>query len=171
MLPFYENFNAPDRDGWTPIYSAAQDGHLDVLKLLVPLCKNFNDPIIGSICGGSTPFEAALESIIACNSINNYEVIRYLAPLCASNVRYLIKEAASDTNTKYSDQILVGQTELIKLLASLIDNPNAPDSKGWTAIHMAAKSGRIEIYQWFHEFFLLKVVYESSSISRIFHTF
>ena len=73
--------------------------------------------------------------------------------MCASNVRYLIKEAASDTNTKYSDQILVGQTELIKLLASLIDNPNAPDSKGWTAIHMAAKSGRIEIYQRFHEFF------------------
>ena len=111
------------------------------------MCKNFNDPIIGSICKGSTPLEAALESYIAYRyrSQKAYEVINYLAPLCASNVRYLIKEAASDTNTKYSDQILVGQTELIKLLASLIENPNAPDSKGWTAIHMAAKSGRIDI--------------------------
>ena len=142
LIPFVENPNAPDQDGWTPIYFAANDGHLDVLKLLVPLYENFNDPINGSICKGSTPLETALESYIAYPSQGGYEVIKYLAPLCASTVRYLIREAASDTNTKYSDQILVGQTYMLELLASLIENPNAPDAKGWTAIHMSAKSGR-----------------------------
>ena len=38
-----------------------------------------------------------------------------------------------------------GHTEIVKILAPLTDNPNAPDEDGWTPIHRAADNGHIEI--------------------------
>ena len=35
--------------------------------------------------------------------------------------------------------------EIIKVLAPFTDNPNAPDSKGWTPINVAAKNNHEEV--------------------------
>ena len=35
--------------------------------------------------------------------------------------------------------------EIIKILAPLVENPNAPDPDGMTPIHQAAKDGHLEI--------------------------
>ena len=38
-----------------------------------------------------------------------------------------------------------GHTEVVKILAPLTDNPNAPNDYGWTPIHGAAWNGHTEI--------------------------
>ena len=38
-----------------------------------------------------------------------------------------------------------GYTEIVKILATLTDNPNAPDKWGYTPIYKAAKYGRKEV--------------------------
>ena len=38
-----------------------------------------------------------------------------------------------------------GHTKIVKILASLTDNPNAPDKYGWTPIYCAAGRGHTEI--------------------------
>ena len=38
-----------------------------------------------------------------------------------------------------------GHTEIVKILATLTDNPNAPDEYGFTPIHCAARNGCTEI--------------------------
>ena len=38
-----------------------------------------------------------------------------------------------------------GHTEIVKILAPLTDNPNAPNKYGETPIHKAAKNGHREI--------------------------
>ena len=40
-----------------------------------------------------------------------------------------------------------GYAEIIKILAPLTDNPNAPDINGFTPIYMAAWNGYTEIVQ------------------------
>ena len=39
----------------------------------------------------------------------------------------------------------IENTEIVKILAPLTDNPNAPDENGWTPIHEAALNGHTEI--------------------------
>ena len=38
-----------------------------------------------------------------------------------------------------------GHTEIVKILAPLTDNPNAPDKSGETSIYWAAQNGHTEI--------------------------
>ena len=38
-----------------------------------------------------------------------------------------------------------GNTEIVKILAPLTDNPNDPDYSGWTPIYMATCKGNTEI--------------------------
>ena len=39
----------------------------------------------------------------------------------------------------------IGHTEIVKILAPLADNPNAPNNNGRTPIHWAARYGHTEI--------------------------
>ena len=41
----------------------------------------------------------------------------------------------------------MGHTKIVKILAPLTDNPNAPDKEGGTPIHWAAYTGHIEIVE------------------------
>ena len=42
MAPLTDNPNAPDRNGMTPIFEAAQNGHTEIVKILAPLTDNPN---------------------------------------------------------------------------------------------------------------------------------
>ena len=47
-----------------------------------------------------------------------------------------------DFQRKVYDAAQLGHTEIVKILAPLTDNPNAPNQYGWTPIHAAAGAGR-----------------------------
>ena len=51
-----DNPNAPDRDGNTPIYQAALNGHTEIVKILVPLT---NDPNALNDITGKSPVDVA----------------------------------------------------------------------------------------------------------------
>ena len=44
LAPLYDNPNAPDPSGWTPIHYAARNGQAEVLRILAPLSENPNEP-------------------------------------------------------------------------------------------------------------------------------
>ena len=44
MAPLIDDNNAPDENGWTPIYRAAYNGNTEVIKILAPLINNPNAP-------------------------------------------------------------------------------------------------------------------------------
>ena len=70
LAPLTDNPNAPDKDGETPIYWAARNGHTEVVKILAPLTDNPNVPDND----GETPiFWAALKGYT--------EIVKILAPL------------------------------------------------------------------------------------------
>ena len=67
-----DNPNAPNKNGETPIYQAAHNGHTEIVKILAPLADNPNAPTIY----GWTPIHEA-----ACSS--EIKIIKILAPLTA----------------------------------------------------------------------------------------
>ena len=44
MGPLIENPNPPHRNGYTPIFWAACNGHTEIIKILAPLTDNPNAP-------------------------------------------------------------------------------------------------------------------------------
>ena len=42
--PLTDNLNAPNKNGITPIYQVAQNGHTEIIKILAPLIDNPNAP-------------------------------------------------------------------------------------------------------------------------------
>ena len=44
LVPLTDNHDAPDKNGLTTIYLAAQNGHLEIIKTLAPLTDNPNAP-------------------------------------------------------------------------------------------------------------------------------
>ena len=58
-----------------------------------------------------------------------------------------------------------GKTEVVKILAALTENPNAPDDSGWTPIHGAAENGYIETGELYDSFVCKRalVKYQSQS--------
>ena len=60
----------------------------------------------------------------------------YTNPIVQDDFRNQIYQSARDNNL-----------EIVKILAPLTDNPNAPDKFGWTPIHGAASQGLVEIVQ------------------------
>ena len=113
FIPFLENPNAPDQDGWTPIQQAAMNGSAEIIKLLIPYTDNPNSPDPA----GYTPIQSAafhghveVINILAPLSDNpnapdprgftpiqtaakngNFEIIKILAPLVADNLRILVE--------------------------------------------------------------------------------
>ena len=58
MAPLIENPNAPNEDGNTPIHTAAEYGHIEIVKILAPLTENRNAPDLY----GTTPIILAAEN-------------------------------------------------------------------------------------------------------------
>ena len=40
LAPLTDNPNVPDKDGFTPIYNALEEGHTDIVKILAPMSGN-----------------------------------------------------------------------------------------------------------------------------------
>ena len=63
----------------------------------------------------------------------------YSSPVVQNEFRRRIRESCKKRGPSDED------TEIVKILAPLTDNPNAPDNVGWTPIHSAAFKGHTEI--------------------------
>ena len=59
--PLTDNLNAPNKNGITPIYQVAQNGHTEIIKILAPLIDNPNAPDKD----GKTPIELAKNAEVA----------------------------------------------------------------------------------------------------------
>ena len=73
LAPLTENPNAPNKNGWTPIYWAACYGHTEIVKVLAPLTDNPNAPSkfgITPLCGAKFN--------------GNTEIVKILIPLTNS---------------------------------------------------------------------------------------
>ena len=69
LAPLTENPNAPDRDGYTPIYWAACNGHIEIVKILATLADNPNAPNNY----GRTPIDYA-------RTFRHTEIVKILEP-------------------------------------------------------------------------------------------
>ena len=68
LVCFTDTPNVPDIDnGYFPIHVAAEMGHMDILKFLVPLCENRNQPDND----GNTPIDIARLS-------KHEDIVKYL---------------------------------------------------------------------------------------------
>ena len=63
----------------------------------------------------------------------------YTSPAVQDDFRMRIREICEKRKSSNED------LETVKILASLIDNPNAPNKNGWTPIHYASLKGHKEI--------------------------
>ena len=59
--PLTDNLNASNKNGFTPIYQVAQNGHTEIIKILAPLIDNPNAPDKD----GKTPIELAKNAEVA----------------------------------------------------------------------------------------------------------
>ena len=153
--------NPSDIYGITPIYLAAQNGHLEMVRLLMTLTTNPN----GAINDGRTPIHQAVTyghlEIIQClmTSTTNPNIadLSGWTPIhTAAGHGYLeIVQLlmTSTTNPNVADNsgetpihlaAANGHPEIIKLLMTLTTNPNIADNDGWTPIHSAAFYGHLE---------------------------
>ena len=64
-------FSRKDKSGWTPLHFAARYGHVEIVKILAPLCENLDL---------QNEFGRTLLHFAAIN--RHVEVVKILAPLC-----------------------------------------------------------------------------------------
>ena len=101
LAPLIDNPNAPDNDGFTPIYRSSCNGHTEIIKILAPLSENPNAPQKH----GYTPIhKAAL--------YGNTEIVKILAPLTDNP-----NAPSKDGYTPLYVAKLFGNTEIVKFLA------------------------------------------------------
>jgi ankyrin repeat protein len=119
------DMNAESGDGATPVFIAAQEGHLEVVKALASLGANVN----AARQSGATPvFVAAAQGHV--------EIVRILAWLGAN-----LNTAMNNGATPVFIAARNGHTEVVKALGSLGVDVNAPMNDGATPLFIAAAIG------------------------------
>jgi ankyrin repeat protein len=115
----------PINDGVTPLYTAAQNGQVEVIKMLVSLGANVNAP--NNL--GATPVYVAAGN-------GHAHVIEALAELGAD----LHKPTHNGTTPLYA-AAHEGQEGTVRALLKLGVDPNAPNLNGITPLYIAAQEG------------------------------
>ena len=69
----------------------------------------------------------------------------YTSPMVQDDFQQQIMKISSSLKVSYEN--IYGNKEIVKILAPLTDNPNAPDKFGRTPIHGAAQYGHTEIFK------------------------
>ncbi|TPX30503.1 hypothetical protein SmJEL517_g05946 [Synchytrium microbalum] len=166
------NVNTPDDRGQTPLFVAAEGGHIELVRYLVEKCQaDVNKPDNR----GQTPVFAPTRS-------DNIELVQYLVEKCQADVnkpdnrgqtpvliatysgnielvQYLVEKCQADVNKPDNDgttPVLVatrsGNIELVQYLVEKGQvNINTPDNDGQTPLFAAAYSGNIELVQYLVE--------------------
>ena len=165
-----------DYHSQTPIDNALRQGNTEMLELLVPLCSKTKlqrslhsaakNGKIGSVqmlapyfddltCpdeNGITPIHVATGATFLNNFWTELEHCAYLL-----KILYLLNRKE---DCEFNESFLTALDEIknaenlqlcLKLIAPLIKDPNVPDNKGQTPIHIAANKGRLQRLNIFME--------------------
>jgi len=136
LLEHRANPNAKGIDGYTPLHTAAHQGHVDVVKLLL---EHGADPNARSINGYTPLHTAAFAGYV--------DVVK------------LLLEHGADPNARGKDGYTPlhtaahqGHVDNVKLLLEHGADPNAQDASGWTPLHIAASKGRVDVVKLLLEY-------------------
>ncbi|RKK66726.1 hypothetical protein BFJ69_g15146 [Fusarium oxysporum] len=154
--------NIPDKDGWTPVFSASWNGYVEVVKLLLDKGADVNIPDKN----GWTPVSAA-------SANGHVEVVKLLldkgadvnipdkngwTPVSAASanrhvevVKLLLDKGADvniptkDGRTPVSAASANGHAEVVKLLLDKGADVNIPTKDGRTPVYAASANGHVEV--------------------------
>ena len=126
------NVNAPKGNGVTPMFVAARFGHLNIVKFLGEKIEN----------SYATEVEEWTPIMLAAANGHN-ELVRYLAKKVENPNGFTSDGCLS----AIFGAVQEGHIDIVKFLTQFKDF-NAPDSYGWTPIHLAAQEGHIEIINY-----------------------
>ena len=108
--------NVPDKNGITPIHLAAENGHLEVMKLLIKKTNNPNSP---EFKNGKTPLHLAAEN-------GHVDIIKIL-------IKYLLKPLDNECENPKQLAEKNGHKDIVKLFSSikrtLNDQPEVESKK------------------------------------------
>ena len=150
LAPMMENFNAPNKNGYTPIHFQARNGHIDVIKVLAPLTENPNTPNKN----GQTPIYWAAFG-------GHIEVIKFLASLTEN------PNVADEMNcTPVYWAATNGHLDALKILVPFSDNPNLANACGYTPFYKATIMGHNEVAKFLESYAALESDDEISSSSE-----
>ena len=132
--------------GWTPIQKAAHRNHPEIVEILIPFTVDPNAP---------SPEEWTPLQIAAQNGFS--EIVKLLVPHASSPNAATPHRISKKFNLGYSGWTplqtavqeagtnLENYTEVVKILAPLVDNTNVQNPYGWTSLQEAASKGYTEI--------------------------
>ena len=159
------NLSKKNQKEWTKLIQAKKNTDKEKPILLYLKWTLKKDGVVDLPLYTSLEVQKAFQKKIFCAALNGHsEIVKILAPLTdnpnipgpifiASNFEHAEKIAASwnNPNTKFFGDTPIycaarmGHTEIVKILAPLTDNPNAPNIHGDTPIYWAAWNGHSEI--------------------------
>jgi ankyrin repeat protein len=151
-------------DGWTPLMSAAQNGHKDVVELLIAKGADANakdkdgwTPLMSAAQNGH---KDVVELLIAQGADVNAKDKDGWTPLLLAadtghtNVVELLIAQGADVNAKHKDgwtPLLLaadtGHTNVVELLIAKGADVNAKHKDGWTPLHLAAQNGHKDVVE------------------------
>ena len=166
IASYIKDPNPTKENGITPIHSASQHGHIDIVIFLASKVDNLNEVICGT---GATPIYTA-------SAKGHTDIVKFLAskvenpnksrndgvtPITVASLKGHVEiveflaskvdnpnEPANDGVTPIFLASLRGHTDIVKILASKVNNPNAPRYNGWTPIHAAIGNGHVEVVKY-----------------------
>ncbi|KAK0756392.1 hypothetical protein N5P37_011044 [Trichoderma harzianum] len=165
MVEFYivssdkANIESDDKNGWTPLWWAAKNGHEDVIKLLLAAGANINikDKHGQTLLGWATRGDnEAIAKVLLQMDKTNVESRDYISRALIFHVDNkeheavikLLLTAGADTNAKDEDGLTalswaakIGYEAAIHLLLAAGANVHAKDKNGWTPLWWAAMKG------------------------------
>eukprot|EP00736_Rhodelphis_marinus_P010433 Rmarinus@m.19872 len=129
------DYDKSDKDGWTPVHTAARAGHLDIVKYLIDKGVNFEEtgsiPADTSHGGEDSPPNEIEEEKGADNEENENDVVGWTPVHAASQE---------------------GHLEIVQFLVNEKGaNYEEPDQYGWTPVHIASEGGHSEVVQFLIE--------------------
>ena len=124
------------KSGSTPIFFAAFNGQLEIVKYLAGLMKNPNS----SNNWGFTPIHTAAYS-------GHLEIVKFLADFTDTP-----NSKTNDGGTPIHNAAFKGNLNIVKFLADFTDAPNSKNDSGITPIHNAAIGGHLEIVKFLASF-------------------
>ena len=166
IASYIKDPNPTKENGITPIHSASQHGHIDIVIFLASKVDNLNEVICGT---GATPIYNA-------SAKGHTDIVKFLAskvenpnksrndgvtPITVASLKGHVEiveflaskvdnpnEPGNDGVTPIFLASLRGHTDIVKILASKVNNPNAPRYNGWTPIHAAIGNGHVEVVKY-----------------------
>ena len=133
ILEVIDEANPPDSMGWTPLHEAADQGHLEIVKLIMSRVENKNPPINKY---ETTPLHYASEK-------GHFEICK------------LIIESLEDKNprshrrvsTPFDCAALNGHVEICRLIIDHVEDKNKANGmqSKKTPLHWAAVNGHTEV--------------------------